>query len=379
MDRNPEYQFIPTDTDALAALVTAVYEKLTGTAVRAGSPERLFIQWVSSVLVHERVLMNYAGNQNIPSRAEGENLDALAELTGCRPRPEAESAVCTMRFHISQVLPTAVLIPAGTRVTDAGGGLVWATFADAYVPVGETFVDVPVRCRTAGTVGNGYVPGQISTLVDLYEYYSACENVTTSEGGSDRASDGEYYELLRASMDSYSCAGARGGYIYWAKQVSTEIADVAVNSPAPGVVKIYVLMEGGTPAGEEMKGKVLAACSADNVRPLTDYVLVEDAEIVPYEIAFTYYTPSDASISAADLSAAVIQAVANYISWQCGKLGRDINPSYLIGELMKTGVKRVELTAPVFIKLRDGSDKTVPQLAKLQGTPVVINGGYENE
>ena len=57
----------------------------------------------------------------------------------------------------------------------------------------------------------------------------------------------------------------------------------------------------------------------------------------------------------------------------------DINPSHLIGELMKTGVKRVELTAPVFTKLHDGSDKTVPQLAALQGTPTIINGGYENE
>lgn len=86
-----------------------------------------------------------------------------------------------------------------------------------------------------------------------------------------------------------------------------------------------------------------------------------------------------AGISAADLSAAVEKTVEDFVSWQCGKLGRDINPSHLIGELMKTGVKRVELTAPVFTKLHDGSDKTVPQLAALQGTPTIINGGYENE
>ena len=100
---------------------------------------------------------------------------------------------------------------------------------------------------------------------------------------------------------------------------------------------------------------------------------------MPYEIAFTYYAQSDAGISASDLSAAVEKAVENFISWQCGKLGRDINPSHLIGELMKTGVKRVELTAPVFTTLRDGSNKTVPQLATLQGSPTIVNGGYENE
>ena len=58
------------------------------------------------------------------------------------------------------------------------------------------------------------------------------------------ATCGTVHELMRASMDAYSCAGARGGYIYWAKQVSTEIVDVVANSPVPGEVKIYVLMAG---------------------------------------------------------------------------------------------------------------------------------------
>lgn len=378
MPRNPEYQFIPTDTDAVTALVTEVYEKMTGTTVRPGSPERLFIQWVSNIVIQERVLMNYAANQNIPSRAEGANLDALAELTNCRPRPEAESAVCTVRFHTSQTLPTAVLIPAGTRVTDTGGGLVWATSADAYVPIGDTFVDVSVRCQTAGIVGNGYEPGQINTIVDLYDYYDHCENIAVSDGGADRATDEEYYELMRASMDSYSCAGARGAYIYFAKQVSTEISDVIAASPAPGVVKLYVLMKDGTLAGEEVKNAVLAACSADEVRPLTDQVFVEDAEVVEYDVTLTYYTQADAVKGAAETIAAVQAAVDEYTAWQCARLGRDINPSRLIHLLMETGVKRVELTSPVFRKLTDGLEKDIPQIARLR-TVDIRNGGYENE
>ena len=335
---------------------------------------------MSDVIIQERVLNNWTGNQNIPSRAEGENLDALAELTCIRARPEAKAATCTMRFSISEKQKSAVLIPAGTRISDASKALVWETLEDNYVPIGETYVDVEnVVCQTAGTVGNGYTPGQINKLVDVYDYYTSCENITTSAGGSDAPDDDEYYELMRASMDAYSTAGATGSYIYWAKQVSTEIMDVAAVSPTPGVVKLYVLMNGGTLADKEMKAKVLSECSADERRPLTDWVFVEDAEVVPYNIAFTYYTQSDAGISAADLAAAVEKTVEDFVSWQCGKLGRDINPSHLIGELMKTGVKRVELTAPAFTALRDGSDKNVPQVAKLQGAPSIINGGYENE
>lgn len=377
MSRNPEYQFIPTDPEEIAAWLTARYEELTGGTVRPGSPERLFIQWAASILVQERVLANYAANQNIPSRAEGGNLDALATLTNCRPRPEAQPARCTMRFYISEAQTSAVLIPAGTRVTDADG-LVWETFADVYVPIGETCADAPIRCQTAGTAGNGRRPGQISAIVDLYDYYSRCENITESGGGADRAGDEEYYELMRESMDSFSCAGARGAYVYFAKQVSTEIADVIAASPDPGTVKLYVLMKGGEPAGQEIKDAVLAACSADDVRPMTDLVYVEDPEVVPYDVAFTYYTQIGTPKSGAGIAAELQAAVNEYAAWQCAKLGRDINPSRLQSLLMRTGIKRVELTAPAFTPLKGGTGKDVPQAAKL-GNVTILNGGVEDE
>lgn len=53
----------------------------------ARQPEKLFIQFVAAVVIQERGLNNYTGNQNIPSRAEGENLDALAELFYVTQRP----------------------------------------------------------------------------------------------------------------------------------------------------------------------------------------------------------------------------------------------------------------------------------------------------
>ena len=71
-------------------------------------------------------------------------------------------------------------------------------------------------------------------------------------------------------------------------------------------------------------------------------------------------------------------AVQQYVSWQSGKLGRDINPSYLIGLLMQTGIKRVDLTSPAFTVLKDGSSKDAPQVAKV-GDIIAANGGYEDE
>lgn len=378
MSRNTEYQFVPTDTETLVATLVAAYEKITGVTVHPASPEKLFIQWVANIIVQERALTNYVGNQNIPSRAEGGNLDALGELFFLLKRPAAQAATTTMRFTISEAQTTSVLIPKGTRVTDASQSLFWATVADVYVAIGETSADVQAQCQTAGKVGNSYAVGQINTIVDVFDYYSACSNITESEDGSDAANDDDYYELMRSSMDGYSSAGARGGYEYFARQVSIEIGDVVANQPSAGSVNIYVLKTDGTIAGQELKAAVLAACSADEVRPLTDSVAVADGELVEYNIAFTYYTARSTTKPAVEIAADVQKAVDSYVEWQRGKFGRDINPDKLREYLSGTGIKRIVLTEPAFTTLRDGSGDTVPQVGKL-GTVSITNGGYEDE
>ena len=80
MSRNTEFQFVSTDAAEITNFLITVYENLTGVSVRPASPEKLFAQWVASVIIQERVYNNYTANQNIPSRADGKNLDALAEL-----------------------------------------------------------------------------------------------------------------------------------------------------------------------------------------------------------------------------------------------------------------------------------------------------------
>lgn len=378
MSRNTEYQFVSTDTETIVSLLVSMYEEITGSTVQPGSPERLFIQWIANIVVQERAYNNYTGNQNLPSRAEGENLDALGEWFCTGTRPAAKAAVATVRFAISEAQSSAILIPAGTRVTDSNSTLYWATAEDVYIPIGETYVDIQVQCAEAGTQGNGYAIGQINTIVDVYDYYESVSNTTESDGGSDEADDDEYYALMRASMDAYSNAGPVGGYIYFAKQVSTEIGDVAAISPSPGEVAIYVLMQDGTPATSEVKEAVLSACNDDEVRPMTDLVSVADPEQVEYDIAFTYYISNSADKSASEIEADVAAAVETYAAWQCAKFGRDINPDKLREYLLAAGVKRVELTSPVFTVLTSGDSNAVPQVAALRETSIV-SGGYEDE
>lgn len=374
-----DFQFVSTDANELVTSLVSAYEGICEITVQPASPEMLFIRWVASVLVQQRSLLNFVGNQNIPARAEGENLDALAELFYAQQRPAATPAACTVRFSISETQERSVYIPAGTRVTDNNTGLIWSTQEDAYVLAGQTYVDAQVLCETPGEAGNGYAEGTIDVLVDIYDYYDTVSNITASAGGSNEATDAEFYELLRAGQDAYSVAGPRGAYIYHAKNVSTDIADVIPTTPSAGKVNLYVLMEDGKIANEEIKRRVLEACNDMRVRPLTDHVSVEDPEEVEYEIEATYYVSRSSGVSLATVEADVNAAVEKYMLWQSTSLGRDINPSYLIQLLMEAGAKRVEVTKPVFTKLEDGaSGASIPQVAKCS-KKTVTNGGYEDE
>lgn len=373
MSRNAEYQFFPAEAEELEGELIQKYEEICGVTLTPGSPEYLMVKWVAAIHLQERARENYAINQNIPSRAEGKNLDALAELFFARERTEAKRAECKVRFTISEAQSSKVKIPLGTRVTDEEKSLYWETEEETEIPAGETTVTAKVVCQSAGRVGNGWLPGQIKRAVDIFDYYAACENITTSDGGTDEMSDDELYEAMRLSMDALSTAGAMGSYIYHAKAVSTEIEDVTVASPEPGKVRIFALLKGGIIPGEEMKRLILEACNADTVRPLTDYVTVEEPEKVEYDIDLTYYT-SDGE----DVGEAVKEAVEEYIRWQGGKLGRDINPSRLIQMVMSAGVKRVEVRSPVFTVLQSGGKTAIPQVA-ISGEISILNGGVEDD
>ena len=455
-----DYKFVNTDSSEIVNRLISSYESITGHTIQPADPERLFISWVADTIIKVSIDQNYTGNQNIPSRAKGECLDALGEWIYSLKRKAAQASKCTMRFTISAAQETAISIPAGTRVSDISQNLIWATTDDALIPIGDTYVDVMVECETVGTVGNGYAAGQISKLIDIDNimYFQSCVNTTTSDGGAEKEDDETYFNLMRAVLDSYSTAGAEGSYIYYAKSVSDEIADVKPVQPVlqrteectvysdgenscafvggeqikidtllvyphgsttaavedtdytvtyqdglltigiiaegaldsetsidikfdqekAGYVYIYALMKDGTIAGSTIKSAISAACNSEYVRPLTDRVVVEDPDYVDYNITFTYYIPNDTQISVSDIQAAVTSAVNEYKEWQCGKLGRDINPSKLESLLMKTGIKRVVITSPTYTQLRSGKNNDVPQVAKF-GTLTATNGGYEDE
>lgn len=367
----PDIHFVDTDTETLVNALIQSYEAFTGRTLYPADPARLFILWVADIIIQERVNIDFSARQNVPRYAEGEYLDSLAELFKDTYRLEPEKAKTTLRFTLSVPLEVATTVPAGTRAT-VDGEIVFQTAKDLTILAGDTFGDVEAECQTAGEIGNGFVPGQINQLIDIFPYFGTVENVSESDGGADEESDAAFYDRLRESVETFSTAGPLGAYEYYAKSASALIVDVKATSPEPGEVDVRVLLSGGQLPGEEIIKEVLEILNADKVRPLTDHVTVSAPEIVPYDIDFTYWTQEGGAVSDETVAENIASAVRMFKEWQGAKMGRDVNPSYLISLLMQAGAKRVKVRSPV--------DTVVPDNAvALIGETAVVNGGAESE
>lgn len=367
----PNIEFVETDTETLVNSMIQAYEMFTGRTLYPADPARLFILWIADIIIQERVNIDFSAKQNLPRYAEGEYLDSLAELFKDAFRLEPEKARTTLRFTLSIPLEVATVIPAGTRAT-VDGEIVFATLSALTIPAGEVSGDVAAECLTAGAIGNGFVPGQITQLIDIFPYFGSVQNLSESDGGADEESDAAFYQRMRESVETFSTAGPLGAYEYYAKSASALIVDVKATSPTPGAVDVRVLLSGGALPGEEILKEVSDILTADKVRPLTDHVTVAAPETVPYDIDFTYYTQEGGPLSDEAVAANVTAAVAQFREWQAAKMGRDVNPSYLVSLLMQAGVKRVEIRSPAFAVV---AENKVAQIGKT----AAVNGGAESE
>ena len=379
----PDIEFVETDTEIIESNMIALYEEMVNKELQAqgkrqtykvypGSPERLFIAWCAAIIVQQRVLINETAKKNVPRYARGEYLDSLAELFKDIERLPATPAVAKFRFYISAAQNQSVIIPKGTRIT-FDGEITFETTEELEIKAGETYGEVNGKCQTAGLVGNNLAPGQVKEIVDIYDFYLKAENVTKTEGGAEQEEDDSYYERMRESMESFSTAGPVNGYIYHTKSVSTAIADVAATSPEAGVVDIRVLLQGGEQPTQAVLEEIEAALNASDVRPLTDIVTVSMPEEDPFEIDLTYYINRNSQASTSIIDREARAAVEDYITWQTGKMGRDINPSYLTQLIMAAGVKRVEVRKPTFQVVEETHVARI-----VRDTMTVLNGGIEN-
>jgi phage-related baseplate assembly protein len=373
----PEVSFIESKTldDIQTTMVEAYQEKyaeLTGKTLklRRADPETLKL-YACSVLLYQMLLhIDMAGKMDLLKYAYGDFLDNLGANRGVT-RLEATPAVTTVRFTLSAVQKSAVTIPAGTRVTN-GDDLYFATDETAEIPIGQTTVDVAATCTDDGESGNGLIAGALNILVDPVAYVASVTNTTTTSGGSEIESDEDFAERIYLAPSGYSVAGPRDAYKYHTKSYSSSIGDVEVTSPKACEVEVRFLLANTDLPTASLIAEVQDYLDDDKIRPLTDHLTVLAPTAQTFDINLSYYINKSDTDKAVSIQTAVLQAVANYITWQTGTIGRDINPSVLTQMLVEAGAKRVEISSPVFTEVPTGSVARV-------GKQTITYGGIEND
>lgn len=149
---------------------------------------------------------------------------------------------------------------------------------------------------------------------------------------------------VQLAPQSFSTAGPEGAYRSLGRNADGRVLDVSATSPTEGEVRITVLSrEGDGTAAPDLLEKVKAALRAEDKRPLTDYVTVQSATILQYEVLATLHL-----FPGPDATVVVTEArkrLATYVE-ACHRLGSVVVRSGLDAALHVAGVKEVELHQP---------------------------------
>ncbi|HEY4533260.1 MAG TPA: baseplate J/gp47 family protein [Fusobacterium sp.] len=343
------YEILVSNAEELKKEMIREYQRLSGITLHEASPETLIFSSVAYLMALREEFYNDQAKQKYLRFARGERLDLQGEIYGERgKRLYSQAAQANFRFSIISIQSSDIVIPKGSLIQY--NELYFSTDEEYKILKGKTFVEGIATCLTTGIQGNGIPIGQINTMVDLYPYYSSVENISITTGGTDIESDEAYRERIRKIPESFTVAGSVGAYEFWVKSTSPEIIDVSIESEKPCEVDIYPWTKGGL-ASSELKQKISKTVNGDFVRPLTDKVTIKDPKIIKFDIELNYYIGKENEAFVNTIQEEVKKKIDEYILWQKSKLGRDINPDEIIKSLKIAGVKRIEMSKPVFQKL----------------------------
>ena len=368
------------DPAVVLSQALAIYKSVTGFALAPTDPRRLHLQAFLVLCAQQRQLIDFSGKQSMVGLVSPTWIDTLAALWGpALAKIPAGPSKTVIRYTPTNP-PQVVTVPGGSRSTD--GVSVWAvTGGDQSSSGAVDYLDCAAACTVDGSASNGVAIGQIDTMVDQVDGIATVSNTTETISGRDLETTEQQRARLRDAPESTSTTGPRIAYKTLALAASANVADAVALGPfdgsemagsAPNAGEIHVKIIKGTrdangvlqsvvPAPDSgLLTAVYSALSPDTVRPLGDYLFVEEPLFVDFDHHVTYYISRSRSSSAAAIQAAVSAADAAYLLWQQSSIGRDINPSQLDTMLCNAGAKRTVISSPSFTVLqRDQSAQLV--------------------
>lgn len=378
MTADNQLNFTEIDSGKLKDKLISVIEEATGELLYPGDERRIFVENLAYALATFVSAENEACKSRLLAYARGRELDALGERVGCK-RLEPTPARTTLKFSLAAARSVATIIPSGTRCT-ADNTIFFATDTAATIPAGDMTVEVPATATTGGTKTNGIPAGSVSSFADDVPFVAGVTNTVESTGGDygepypsaidtdngdDGTGDDKYRARIALAPSGFSTAGPQSGYEYFARSATSNVADVKVISEQEaGTVQIIIVEADGKAPSQATLDEVYATCTAPDIKPLGDKVIVSGPVAVEYGIELKYYALEAEESATVEAIEGQGGAIEQYIAWQGGVIGRDINPDRLRAFCLDSCV-RLEVSAPVFTSVSDS------QIARWNGTLTV--------
>ncbi|WP_079218137.1 baseplate assembly protein [Herbaspirillum robiniae] len=156
--------------------------------------------------------------------------------------------------------------------------------------------------------------------------------------------DDSYRLRIQEAPDALSVAGPRNAYEFHARGADGRVLDARATSPAPCEIVISLLSTAADwQAPQDLRDVVLAALSAEDVRPLGDMVTVTQGQVTDYELEAVLYVDKGPEAPIA-LKAARAQAAGMAVPLR--PLGFSVFRSAYIGALKVEGVRNIDLVSP---------------------------------
>lgn len=230
------------------------------------------------------------------------------------------------------------------RLSTAGTGKAykyWALSANPKVSDAIVGVEFEIISRTLKTYAGHAFQGGANLIPDTLVVYLP--------NGSEAVRGTDYTATYEDELLTLELSGALS---------SAQSVNISISRHMYGRVKIVPICAGGEIPDEDVLADVLSACTADDVKPLTDMVIVEAPTVEYYDIELTYYTDKANESAVIETVEGDGGAIDQYIYWQGSNLDQDINPDELRKRILApdwdenlVGASRVEIVKPVYTEL----------------------------
>ncbi|CAJ2791209.1 phage baseplate assembly protein [Burkholderia pseudomallei] len=154
--------------------------------------------------------------------------------------------------------------------------------------------------------------------------------------------DDSLRERVQLAPRGFSVAGPEEAYVFHARAADGRVLSASARSPEPCVMVVTVLSrEGDGTASDALIDIVRAAL--EGVRPQTDQVIVQSAQVVPYAIRATlrFFSGPDRGVALAEASKHTAKFAADM-----RRIGMEITVDGLHAAMRVAGVQKVLLDSP---------------------------------